>query len=158
MSGTIVLILRILLALTLYVFLGWVMWTIWQDLKRTGSQIATQRIRVLRLEVKLNKKPVVYRSFSQAEVTLGRDPVCDILLDDEAVSARHARLSFHHGQWWIEDLISTNGTSLNNEKLTTATVLANGDEIQCGKARLAVNLGGENPIPKMGSAHGKDDR
>lgn len=152
MSGTIVLILRILLALALYVFIGWVIWTIWQDLKRTGSRAETQKVRVLRLEVRLKKRPVIYRSFSQPEVTLGRDPVCDVPLDDEAVSARHARLSFHHGQWWIEDLVSTNGTSLNHEKLTTATVLTSGDEIRCGKARLAVNLGGEALIPKMGSA------
>jgi hypothetical protein len=32
---------------------------------------------------------------------------------------------------------------LNNEKLTLATVITNGDEIKCGKALLAVNLGSE---------------
>ncbi len=143
MSGPIVLVLRILLALALYLFLGLALWTIWQDLKRTGSQAASQKVRIIRLEVRVKKQPVIYRSFSQPEVTLGRDPVCDVPLDDEAVSARHARLSYHHGQWWVEDLVSTNGTSLNHEKLTTATVLTSGDEIRCGKARLAVNLGGE---------------
>jgi pSer/pThr/pTyr-binding forkhead associated (FHA) protein len=143
MSGPIVLVLRILLALALYSFLGFALWTIWQDLKRTGLQSASQKVRILRLEVRVKKQPAIYRSFSQPEVTLGRDPVCDVPIDDEAVSARHARLSYHHGQWWVEDLVSTNGTRLNHEKLTTATVLTNGDEIRCGKARLAVKLGGE---------------
>ena len=149
MSGPIVLVLRILLALALYVFLGWALWTIWQDLKKAGSQVALQKVRVIRLEVRIKERPVIYRSFSQPEITLGRDPVCDVPLDDESVSARHARLSFHHGHWWIEDLVSTNGTNLNREKLTIPTVLTNGDEISCGKASLAVNLGGEALIPQI---------
>lgn len=143
MSSLIVLALRILLALALYAFLGWTLWTIWRDLKRTAAQTATLKVRVLRLEVIANNQPPVYRSFSQPEIILGRDPGCDIVIDDEAVSARHARLSFHHGQWWIEDLESTNGTKLNHERLNIATVLISGDEITCGNARLKVNLGGE---------------
>jgi pSer/pThr/pTyr-binding forkhead associated (FHA) protein len=143
MSGVIVLVIRILLAMALYAFLGWALWTIWQDLNRTGQKAATHKVRVLQLEVRLNDRPVVNRSFTKPEVTLGRDPACDISIDDGAVSARHARLSFHHGQWWIEDLASTNGTNLNNEKLTLATVITNGDEIKCGKALVAVNLGSE---------------
>ena len=143
MSGPIVLALRLLLALALYAFLGWTLWTIWQDLKRTGSQAAMHRIPAIRLELRTRNGAPVYRSFSQLEVTLGRDPTCDLPLDDEAVSAHHAKLSFHHGQWWIEDLNSTNGTNLNRAKLLTATVLTGGDEIKCGKARLTVNMAGE---------------
>ncbi len=157
MSGPIVLVLRILLALALYFFLGWALWTIWQDLKQAGSQAAAQKVRVMRLAVRIKNRPIVYRSFSQSEVTLGRDPLCDVPIDDEAVSARHARFSFHHGQWWIEDLVSTNGTSLNHQKLTTATVLTSGDEIACGKARLTVNLGGEAIIPQLASAEEEHD-
>jgi pSer/pThr/pTyr-binding forkhead associated (FHA) protein len=158
MSGPVVLVFRILLALALYAFLGWALWTIWQDLKHTGSQAATQKVRVIRLGVRLKNRSVVYRSFSQPEVILGRDPVCDVPIDDEAASARHAKLSFHHGQWWIEDLVSTNGTSLNHEKLTTATVLTSGDEIKCGKARLTVYLSGEPLIPQILQSEEGHDR
>ena len=158
MSGPVVLVLRILLALALYLFLGWALWTIWQDLRQTGLQTAAQKVRVLRLEVRIKNRPILFRSFSQPEVTLGRDPACDVPIDDEAVSARHARLSFHHGQWWVEDLVSTNGTSLNYEKLTTATVLTSGDEIKCGKARLTVNLGGEALIPQLSMTEDEHDR
>jgi pSer/pThr/pTyr-binding forkhead associated (FHA) protein len=157
MSGLIVLVLRILLALALYAFLGWALWTIWQDLRQTGSQAAAQKVRVIRLEVQIRNRPVVYRSFSQPEVTLGRDPVCDVPVDDDAVSARHARLSFHHGQWWIEDLVSTNGTRLNHEKLTTATVLTSGDQITCGKVHLTVNLGGEALFPQIAASEEEHD-
>lgn len=142
MSGPIVLGLRILLILALYAFLGITLSTIWQDLKRTGQQTATHKIPAIRLEVQMKRRAPVSQIFSQPEISLGREPACDVTLDDATVSARHAKLSYHHRQWWIEDLNATNGTSLNNEKLTTATVLATGDEIQCGEARVTINLGG----------------
>jgi len=143
MSGPIVLGLRILLILALYVFLGFTLLTIWQDLKRTGQQAATRKIPAIRLEVQIKRRAAVSQIFSQPEIILGRESVCDVTLDDTTVSARHAKLSYHHGQWWLEDLNSTNGTSLNKEKLTTATVLAPGDEIQCGAACVTVYLGSD---------------
>ena len=143
MSGPIVLVLRILLTLGLYAFLGWTLWIIWQDIKQTGLRAVARKIPAIRLEVRTRNRAPALRSFSQAEVTLGRDPSCDLQLDDETVSVRHTRLSYHHGQWWVEDLGSTNGTSLNKEKLTTATVLTTGDEIKCGKVRVNVRLNGD---------------
>ncbi len=152
MSGPIVLGLRILLILALYAFLGMTLLTIWRDLKRTGQQAATHKIPAIRLDVQLERRAAVSQIFSQPEIILGREPACDVSLDDATVSARHAKLSYHHRQWWIEDLNATNGTSLNNEKLTTATVLATGDEIQCGKVCVSVNLGGDaivSPMPRL---------
>jgi len=143
MSAPIVLGLRILLVLALYVFLGFTLLTIWQDLKRTGHQAATRKIPAIRLDVQMKRRAAVSQIFSQPEIILGREPACDVSLNDVTVSARHAKLSYHHRQWWIEDLNATNGTSLNNEKLTTATVLATGDEIRCGKMCVTVNLGGD---------------
>lgn len=140
MSGTLVLVLRILLAGALYLFLCLTLWMIWQDLRRAGYEAARPRVPALRLEVQPQGNEPYFRAFSQPEVTLGRDPMCELRLDDEAVSAKHAKFSYHHGQWWIEDLHSTNGTSLNAIKLTTATVLTNGDEVRCGKASLRIQL------------------
>ncbi len=147
MIGALVLALRLLMVLALYVFVGWAIWTIAQDVKRTGLQAMPRRVPAIRLEVWTQNGQAVSQAFSQPEVTLGRDPACDVLLDEETVSARHARLSYHHNQWWLEDLESTNGTSLNATRLNTATVLTNGDEIQCGKARLTVSLGNNDTLP-----------
>jgi pSer/pThr/pTyr-binding forkhead associated (FHA) protein len=141
MSGSIVLAFRILLALALYGFLGLALWTIWLELKRTGSQVGIYKVKPIRLEVQIPNQAAYNRGFSQSEVILGRDQTCDITLVDESVSAHHAKLSFHHGQWWLEDLESTNGTRLNLDKLTTATVVTSGDEIKCGNVHLIVNLG-----------------
>lgn len=143
MSGLIVLALRILLTLGLYAFLGWALWTIWQDIKQTGLQSVTRKIPVIRLEVRTRNRTPLSKAFSKSEIALGRDPSCDLQLDDETVSVRHARLSYHHGQWWVEDLNSTNGTTLNKEKLSMAAVLTSGDEIRCGKVRVNVSLNGD---------------
>jgi pSer/pThr/pTyr-binding forkhead associated (FHA) protein len=157
MSGTLVLVLRILLAAALYLFLGLTLWMIWQDLRRAGYQAIRPRVPALRLEVHARGADPFFRVFSQPEVTLGRDPVCELQIEDEAVSARHAKFSFHHGQWWIEDLHSTNGTSLNSIKLTTATVLTDGDEVRCGKALLHVKLNTDSLIPQTTKVEEQND-
>ncbi len=140
MSGQLVLLLRVLLALVLYLFLCLTLWIIWQDLRRAGIRAAKPKVPLLRLEVQMRGVEPFFRAYSRQEVILGRDPICELCLDDEAISARHAKFSYHHGQWWIEDLHSTNGTNLNQGRLQTPTVLMNGDEIRCGKALILVGL------------------
>ena len=157
MSGTLVLLLRILLAAALYLFLCLALWMIWQDVRRAGFQAIRPRVPALRLEVQTRGGEPFFRAFTQTEVTLGRDPVCEVQIEDEAISARHAKFSFHHGQWWIEDLHSTNGTSLNAIRLTTATVLADDDEVRCGKAILHVRLSTNATIPLPRTAEERDD-
>ncbi len=154
MSGPVVLVLRLLLAVALYAFLGWTLWAIWQDLKRAGLQATAHRVPPIRLEIRTKKDAPTYRAFSRSEVTIGRDPACDITIDDEAISVHHAKLSFHHGQWWLQDLESTNGTDLNRVRLTTATVLTSGDEIKCGKTRLIVTLDGAAVLPQISERGG----
>jgi len=140
MSGLIVLALRLLLALALYGFLGWALYTLWREVQRQGQSLATRRIPRISLTVRHGRAAHVLRHFAQPEITLGRDPGSDVPLTDDTVSTRHAQLAYHHGQWWLEDLASTNGTRLNKHPVTTPTVLTSGDEIQCGKTRLLVNL------------------
>jgi len=41
--------------------------------------------------------------YTVPDVLIGRDIACNCCLDDLTVSAQHARLSYHHGQWWVED-------------------------------------------------------
>ena len=148
MSGTLVLLLRILLAAALYLFLCLALWMIWQDVRRAGFQAIRPKVPALRLEVQTRGGEPFFRAFTQTEVTLGRDSVCEVQIEDEAISARHAKFSYHHGQWWVEDLHSTNGTSLNAVRLTTATVLTDGDEVRCGKAILHVKLNVDAAIPQ----------
>ena len=51
------------------------------------------------------------------ELTLGRSMDVDVLLDNEGVSRRHARIYREGEHYWLEDLGSTNGVFVNGEKL-----------------------------------------
>ncbi len=82
---------------------------------------------------------LVFR-ITATEAILGRDPTCQIYIDHPTISARHARLAYHHAQWWIEDLHSRNGTFLNDQPVQDAVVLTQGDELRCGAHTFAVSL------------------
>jgi pSer/pThr/pTyr-binding forkhead associated (FHA) protein len=147
MIAPIVLALRVLLAASLYAFLFWALWTIWRDLRSRGTFLATRKIPGINLVTQAADLPPQPRFFSQAEILIGRDLHCDVSLQDETVSIRHARLAYHHGQWWLEDLGSTNGTRLNKELLTTPTVIINGDQVECGQTLITLNLGVDPASP-----------
>jgi pSer/pThr/pTyr-binding forkhead associated (FHA) protein len=140
MSGTIILALRLTLAFALYGFLGWALVILWRDIRRQGTSLANRRITSINLTIRHGRAASIVTNFTQPEITLGRDPGCDIPLVDDTVSTRHAQLTYHHNQWWVEDLASTNGTTLNQIAITMPTVLTAGDEIKCGDTRLTVNL------------------
>ena len=74
--------------------------------------------------------------------TAGRHPESDIFLDDVTVSRRHAEFRrAADGGFLVHDSGSLNGTYLNRERIEETT-LAGGDEVQIGKFRLVVFLGG----------------
>ncbi len=141
MSGSIVLVLRLVMAIALYSFLGWALYLLWRDVNRQGSVISNKRVPNIGITIQPANGTQVERHFSQPEIIMGRDPGCDIpITGDDTISTRHAQLSYHHGQWWIQDLASTNGTFLNQSMIKMATVITSGDEIKCGSAKLLVNI------------------
>lgn len=72
------------------------------------------------------------------ELTIGRDPCCDVVLSDPSVSRRHARVMLRQGRWVLQDLASTNGTLLNGRRVGRCEVRP-GDRLSLGKARLRVD-------------------
>lgn len=64
--------------------------------------------------------------------TIGRLPDNTIQIDDNSVSSHHAQLTFVNGHYELEDLKSTNGTRINGEARTKAT-LVDGAKIRFGK-------------------------
>jgi len=68
-----------------------------------------------------------------APVTFGRSHDCTVPLSDEYVSTQHARLMYHDGQWYIEDLGSTNGTYLGSERLTRSVPVGARSRVRLGK-------------------------
>lgn len=138
-SGIIVFILRILLAVTLYGFIAWALITIWRELRAQGQLLSAPRIPALLL-TRLDGADQPPKSYAEPEIIIGRSKNCDYAIGDETVSARHTRLSFHHNQWWAEDLKSTNGTFLNDERISMPTVIIPGDELRCGQIGLVIGI------------------
>jgi pSer/pThr/pTyr-binding forkhead associated (FHA) protein len=140
MTAIVVLGLRILLAGALYIFLGWILVTLWQDIKQQGDLLASQKKPGIHIDVKLENGGEYKYHFHQAVVTIGRNTNCDISLIDEALSAHHARISYHHTQWWLEDLGSKNGTLLNKSLVTVPTVIITDDQFKSGNTIFTVRI------------------
>lgn len=68
-------------------------------------------------------------------LTLGRSPRCELVLEDDTVSRRHATLRLHEGRWYLVDLDSSNGTWVNGRRTFNAEVRP-GDEIRLGAVRF----------------------
>jgi hypothetical protein len=68
------------------------------------------------------------------ETTFGRDPSCTFTIPDSSVSHRHARVYHSDGEWYIEDLGSTNGTYVNERPLNRPVVLRIGDRVAMGRS------------------------
>ncbi|WP_371621942.1 FHA domain-containing protein [Streptomyces sp. NBC_01116] len=80
---------------------------------------------------------------------VGRDPECDVVIDDIRVSWHHAILHPEAGHWTIEDEDSTNGTYTGGRRIR-ATDVGAGSEIRFGNPSdgpRAVLLGREPPAP-----------
>ena len=67
------------------------------------------------------------------QLIIGRDAVNAVAINDAEVSRKHARLTFQGGKYVLEDLGSTNGTFVNGQRLTSATVLKAGDVVSLGE-------------------------
>ncbi|HJW91223.1 MAG TPA: FHA domain-containing protein [Anaerolineales bacterium] len=140
MGGEVLLLLRLALVILLYAFLGYTLLTIWRDIQRQAEVLASRQAQSITL-LRITTTGVEPYYFTASEITVGRDPTCDCHLDDKTVSASHARLSYHHNQWWIEDLDSRNGTYLNSELISTPTVITSSDELHLGEVICKVEIG-----------------
>jgi pSer/pThr/pTyr-binding forkhead associated (FHA) protein len=69
-------------------------------------------------------------------VHVGRGESCQICIPDTYASTSHARIFSRDGSWFIEDLGSTNGTYLNQRRVTSASELRAGDRVRVGKTTL----------------------
>lgn len=71
-------------------------------------------------------------------VRIGRGTGNDIVMEDDSVSASHARLEFDEGAWRITDLDSTNGTFVESVRLApqVPTPLPYGASVRLGGVRL----------------------
>ncbi len=69
---------------------------------------------------------------TKEEIVLGRLPECDIQLNSNMVSRRHALVRQREGDFFVEDLGSGNGTYVNGQKIEAPTKLKTGDRVKFG--------------------------
>ena len=74
------------------------------------------------------------------EQTVGRAAGCQITLDDTYVSQLHARVFNKDGQWFVEDLGSTNGTYLNTKRVSSPLAVKRGDQVKIGAVVMEAEL------------------
>src|SRR4051812_17966510 len=84
-------------------------------------------------------KPQGHRFFlTQTEMTIGRDPSADIVLSDQSISRKHAKVSKEGDQVKLTDLGSSNGSFVNDKKIeaNASVLLAKEDMVKLGNCIL----------------------
>ncbi len=69
-------------------------------------------------------------------VLIGRAPSCTLVLDDDYSSSRHARVFPEGDQWLVEDMGSTNGTFLDDQRVSGPVPVRPGAQIRIGQSVL----------------------
>jgi serine phosphatase RsbU (regulator of sigma subunit) len=85
-----------------------------------------------RVRVEPPQSPPFDRELNAPEVIIGRATTAGLVVPDSSMSRHHARLFQREGRWWVEDLGTTNGTSLNDQPLVEPVALGSGDRLRLG--------------------------
>jgi signal transduction histidine kinase/pSer/pThr/pTyr-binding forkhead associated (FHA) protein len=79
-------------------------------------------------------------TLDKAVARIGRDASNAIRIPDNELSRQHAEVRFENGEYTIVDLISSNGTFVNGQRVSESK-LSSGDRIQVGKTVLLFGTG-----------------
>jgi pSer/pThr/pTyr-binding forkhead associated (FHA) protein len=97
--------------------------------------------RLLRIRVSLNGRPLKSYVFDKDVILVGRDPECDVVLENTGVSRHHVKFELSPtGFYVVTDLESANGTLFNDRPLKKDFIYSGGggDVLQIGKFTLWV--------------------
>lgn len=130
-------IVRLAFLLVLYLFLIRAFASLWRALRTEAEATARQSLAFLVVQRSHPHGPRVGERLPlRAQSMLGRDAGNDLVVNDEAASARHAIVELADGVWWIEDQGSTNGTLLNGARIGRRERIRDGDVVDIGRISL----------------------
>ena len=156
MTDQLLSILKVALLLALYLFFARVLWAVWNEVRLpamnrssrppdvtaqppsggiSGAVKVDRPYRVTHMKV---VAPAHLKGFTftvnESGYTIGRSEDNNLSIgDDEFASTHHARVTLNEGLTTVEDLSSTNGTFVNNERITDKVLLQIGDRLQIGR-------------------------
>jgi FHA domain len=154
MPPFVLLVLKVVFLALLYVFVYRVVRTVAVDIRRarpapaqglgrvpaTVPPAATRvggRSRPPRAVVVSDERGGKARTYRlNGSVQIGRSEQSDLRLEDTYASTHHARMYDRDGVWYVEDLGSTNGTYLNQRRITAPAEVRAGDRVKIGKTVL----------------------
>jgi pSer/pThr/pTyr-binding forkhead associated (FHA) protein len=73
-----------------------------------------------------------------AGILIGRGAECQLVLDDDYASTHHARIVLTASGFQVEDLGSTNGTYMNNQRIAAPTAFGPADILRIGRTLMSV--------------------
>jgi serine phosphatase RsbU (regulator of sigma subunit)/pSer/pThr/pTyr-binding forkhead associated (FHA) protein len=113
---------------------------------------------VVVLEVLKGKTPGQVVQVQSDRTVFGRHPHCQVVLENAAVSRYHAQILEVHGDYYIEDLRSRNGTHVNEELVEGRRQLEDQDTIRvCDFAfRVLKNAPSDSKLLKPGASIGEE--
>src|ERR1700722_15333694 len=92
-----------------------------------------------RLPVLVNLSTNVRYPLEGTFVTIGRERDNNVVItEDGYVSGHHARIYWEGGQWLLEDLKSSNGTTLNDLPVIDPSPLSPQDLIKFGRSSFRI--------------------
>jgi hypothetical protein len=109
-------------------------------------EVPVVRAPTVELEVREPRRAPRRVAIGAEPISIGRSADCGLVLSDGRVSRHHARLRPRDGVIVLTDLGSTNGTFVNDQRVSEV-VLGEGDRIQLGETRLAVQRAGSEAPP-----------
>ncbi len=137
-------ILRLISALLLLVILGAFFIVIWRDYASVAIHAEASR-RVYGQLIGLVQVDEMFAPTGEKYplrplTSIGRSPTNGIVIKDDFASSEHAMVSLKDGRWWLEDRNSRNGTLLNGERLSIATIVTDGDIVSIGNTHFKLAL------------------
>lgn len=100
------------------------------------------------LVLKLKGRELKRQEIHTTQLLIGRDASCDLVIDNQSVSRRHAKLVHAEGGFVIIDLDSRNGVLQNGERVPQAPLVP-GSSVQIGKFVLCLEEAGGPPIEDL---------
>ena len=109
--------------------------------------------------VELSGKEILRVPLKGPSMTIGRDPQCDLHLDNRALSRRHAQIEKRGAAIWVRDLNSQNGTFVNGERIGNPMALNGGDLVEVGRYQVRIEgvdeAAADTPVLTLTGPEGK---